>query len=101
MGIFLHTLSIIKGSILNLPDRFHVGTNVTANAAGGGAGQAVSTVVTPGGILPPTFSVTVDPGQDATWYTTSHTTTTFTVVLTPRLAANTLAAGTFAWQLMG
>ena len=41
------------------------------------------------------YAVSVDPQQDATWYTQNKTAVGFQVVMTPRLAANSLAAGTF------
>jgi len=66
-----------------------------ANLAGGGAGQAVTTTVTLDKQLPAEFTVVVNPGQDATWYVNNKTANSFDVVLNPRLAANTLSAGTF------
>ena len=65
-----------------------------ANAVGGGAGQAVTVAVTGLKNLPAKYGVMVSPGQDATWFVSSKTSTGFTVTLNPRLAANTLAAGT-------
>jgi len=66
-----------------------------ANAAGSGAGAAVTTAITWTGEMPPNYMVLVAPNQDATAYVSSKTSTGFNVVLTPRLAANTLAAGHF------
>jgi hypothetical protein len=65
-----------------------------ANVVGGGAGAAVVTAVAIAN-LPANYSVAVNPGQDATWFVSGKTTTGFNVTLSPRLAANTLAAGTF------
>jgi hypothetical protein len=65
-----------------------------ANAAGGGAGAAVATAVV-ASELPAAYQVIVTASQDATAFVTSKTATGFTVTLTPRLAATTLAAGTF------
>ncbi|MBN3757213.1 hypothetical protein G3N95_30025 [Paraburkholderia sp. Tr-20389] len=70
-----------------------------ANAAGGGAGTAVTVVVSGLKGLPSNFGVLVNPGQDATWFVASKTSTGFTITLTPRLAANTLASGTVDWFL--
>ncbi|WP_293857254.1 hypothetical protein [uncultured Alsobacter sp.] len=66
-----------------------------ANAIGGGAGQSVATAVAFDEPLPAAYTVHVTPGQDCTWWISARTTTGFTVNLAPRLAANTLAAGTF------
>ena len=59
-------------------------------------GASVTTAIT-GLTLPANsnYGVIVTPNQDAVAYVTSKTTTGFSVVLNPRLAANTLAAGTF------
>lgn len=66
-----------------------------ANVIGGGAGQNVATVVTFPEALPAGYQVLVGTNQDCVAYVTARTTFGFTVNLTPRLAANTLAAGTF------
>ncbi len=68
-----------------------------ANAAGGSAGAAVVTAVALPSTadLPANYAVVVNPGQDATWFVSGKTATGFNVTLTPRLATNTLAAGTF------
>ncbi len=95
MALDLHTLSLIKGTSLAQSDRLLFGQQLgIANAAGSGAGAAVTVAVAFAGELPPKYNVSVDPGQDATWYITGKTNTGFNVVLNPRLAANTLAAGT-------
>jgi hypothetical protein len=72
-----------------------------ANAAGGGAGAAVTVVVSGLKGLPSNFGVLVNPGQDATWWVDTKTSTGFTIHLLPRLAANTLASGTVDWYLFG
>ena len=98
MGFDLHTIDIKSGSTLpSQQDRLAVGmlTNV-ANVAGSGAGASVVTAVTfSSGALPVSYNVQVTPNQDATAFVTAKTTSGFNVTLTPRLAANTLAAGTF------
>lgn len=66
-----------------------------ANAAGGGAGLNVATVVTFTEPLPASYQVVVGTSQDCVAYVTARTTFGFTVNLTPRLAASTLASGTF------
>lgn len=99
----VHSVSVIAGAPLEKNDRAHLGVLTgVANAAGGGAGQAVTTALTVAG-LPQSgkYTVIVNPGQDATWYVTSKTAAGFSVVLTPRLAASTLAAGTFDVAIVG
>lgn len=92
----LHTISLVKGTQPARQDRLIVGMKCgVINAVGGGAGQSVTTAVTFAEPLPAAYVVSVDPHQDAGWYTTNRTANGFDVVLTPRLAANTLAAGTF------
>ena len=65
-----------------------------ANGVGSGAGAALAVPVT-GLRLPASYAVFVNPSQDATHWISNRTQTGFTVNLAPRLAANTLAAGTF------
>lgn len=96
MGQPIHTVEMLDGSNNSLQDKLKVGLKAhVANAAGSGAGVAVTVAVSFGANanLPANYTVSVDPGQDATWYTSAKTATGFTVNLLPRLAANTLAAG--------
>lgn len=98
MSIFQHTIESPDGATPAHQDRAIIGTIPgIANAAGGGAGAAVTTTVTlsASANLPANYSVLVNPGQDATWYADNKKAASFDVVLTPRLAANTLAVGTF------
>lgn len=93
MTLPVHTIDVLPGSQQAQPDRvLFANLNGVANAAGSGAGAAVTVAVT--GSFPAKYSVLVDPGQDATWYVSAKTETSFTVNLNPRLAANTLSAGT-------
>ncbi|HEP6426903.1 TPA: hypothetical protein VDB83_001174 [Burkholderia cenocepacia] len=98
MSILTHTIESPDGFTPAKQDRVIVGSlpGIT-NAAGGSAGAAVATAVTlpASASLPANYSVLVNPGQDATWYVSNKTSTGFTVTLTPRLAASTLAAGAF------
>ena len=67
-----------------------------ANVIGGGAGLSVVTAVVFKSPMPSAvYSVNVTPNQDAVAFVTAKTTTGFNVTLFPRLAANTLAVGTF------
>lgn len=67
-----------------------------ANVIGAGAGLSVVTAVTLPDAMPDTnYSVQVTPNQDAVAFVTAKTRTGFNVTLFPRLAASTLAAGTF------
>lgn len=98
MSILTHTIESPDGFTPARQDRVIVGSLPgIANAAGGSAGAAVATPVSlpASASLPASYSVLVNPGQDATWYVSSKTASGFTVTLTPRLAASTLAAGTF------
>ncbi|GGH14734.1 hypothetical protein GCM10007036_14240 [Alsobacter metallidurans] len=72
-----------------------------ANAIGGGAGASVATVVTFSEPLPTNYAVLVTPNQDATFWISARSTAGFTVNLAPRLAANTLAAGSFDVAVFG
>ncbi len=95
MSFESHTISAPDGAKPQLNDRAVLGSLIgVANGAGGGAGAAV-TVAVSGLKLPPKYAVVVNPGQDATWFVSAKTAAGFSVTLTPRLAANTLAAGTF------
>lgn len=99
----LHTLEVPDGAFgFNQKGRALIGAGLgVANVIGGGAGQAVTVVVTGLKNLPTAFGVLVNPGQDATWWVDTKTATGFTIHLLPRLAANTLAAGTVDWFLFG
>jgi len=95
MGLPVHTLDVAPGSSPTAqPDRVVLAIleNV-ATAAGGGAGASVTTPIS-GLQLPANYVVQVTPNQDAVPYVTSKTSGGFNVVLNPRLAANTLVAGT-------
>jgi hypothetical protein len=71
-----------------------------ANAPGSGAGASVTTAVS-GLRLPPVYVVQVAASQDAVAFVTGKTASGFSVTLSPRLAANTLAAGTFDVLIVG
>ncbi|MFZ6727354.1 hypothetical protein ACO0K2_17820 [Undibacterium sp. MH2W] len=91
----IHTIDAVNSGF-SRKDKIFMGLGASvANAAGAGAGASVSTNVSGLSGLPSSYAVVVNPGQDATWYITNKTSTGFTVVLTPRLAATTLAAGAF------
>jgi hypothetical protein len=77
-------------------DRVIVGQKLgVANAAGGGAGANVATVVTFTEPLPTNYTVVVQPGQSATWWISNKISFGFTVNLTPNPSSATLAAGSF------
>jgi len=91
-----HTVGVLDGSNISNDDRVTLGIQkAVANVIGGGAGLSVTTTVTFSKELPANYAVAVTPNQDATAYVTNRTSTGFDVVLSPRLAANTLAAGAF------
>ena len=91
----VHSVDIPAGSTPVTTDRVTVGSQMDVpNLAGGSAGAAVTTAVVMAG-LPAKYAVSITPDQDAVFYVTAKTQDGFNVVLNPRLAANTLAAGTF------
>ena len=102
MTQIVHSVSQIRGSTHSRKDRVYTGPILNvANVAGAGAGAAVTTTVTLTNALPLSYVVVVDPKQDATTYVTNRTANSFDVVLTPRLAASTLASGTFDCLIVG
>jgi hypothetical protein len=88
----LHTIAVSSGSDLSRSDRLIFAQLTVSTAAGGSAGASVTTAVTLN--LPPSYKVQLTPSQDAVGYVTSKTSTGFNIVLNPRLASATLAAGT-------
>jgi hypothetical protein len=70
-------------------------------AAGGGAGQTVSTVITFTEPLPASYQVIVSPKLAVVWWITSPTTFGFTVNIAPLLAATTLGASTVDVLVIG
>ncbi len=67
-----------------------------ANVIGSGAGAAVVTAVAFKTPMPDTkYAVQVTPNQDAVAFVSGKTVSGFNVTLRPRLAADTLAVGTF------
>lgn len=95
MALVQHAISLAQPTDPSQLDRLVVGFKAgVANVAGSGAGASVTTAVTFTD-LPAKYSVVVTPSQDAVAYVTSKTNSGFNVVLNPRLAANTLAIGTF------
>lgn len=101
MSNFIHSVEQIDGSTFSRSDRVIVANLVdVATLIGGGAGQTVVTAVSCKG-LPAKYTVNVTPNQDAVAYVTLKTQNGFTVTLSPRLAANTLAAGKIDIQVIG
>lgn len=96
MNLMAHCIEMLAGASLR-KDRLIAGVKQgIANIAGGGAGLSVVTAVSfPAGALPANYTVIVNPKQDATWFTSAHTSSGFSVTMFPRLAANTLASGSF------
>jgi hypothetical protein len=102
MPFDLHTVEVLDlasgstGTSIQNQDKVVVGVqSAVANLIGGGAGQSVVTAVVFANELPASYAVHVTPNQDATAFVTAKTSVGFNVTLFPRLAANTLAAGTF------
>lgn len=92
MSLDLHTVAINSGSdALAQADRVGLAKLTVANAAGGGAGQAVTVAVAL--TLPASYVVHATPSQDATCWISARTQAGFTLNIAPRLAASTLAIG--------
>ena len=92
---FVHTVGVKVGSDQAKQDVFIVAKKAAIpNVIGGAPGASVTTAVAFID-LPATYGVAVTPNQDAVCYVTNKTAAGFNVVMNPRLAANTLAAGTF------
>ena len=90
MAVDLHTVSVIDGMPLANIDRVRMGLLSLPYLAGSGAGAA--SVATFAGSLPPTALILA--GNIANAYVdVALTATGFTLTVTPRNSANTLAAG--------
>jgi hypothetical protein len=103
MSLDVHTVSFQQGSAAPAKsDRLSI-INLYAQANGaGGAGATVTVPVSlPAGVLPASGSYFVDYDMpaDYTVFTTAKTAVGFTVNIQPRLAANSVAAGTFNVQI--
>lgn len=95
----VHTQAFSRGSALPAQqDRLknYVQYGV-ANGAGSAGATVTVAVVVPDGVLPSSgnYFVDYDVGADYTVFTTAKTANGFTVNIQPRLAANSVAAGTF------
>lgn len=92
MSLDIHSISFLDGGAPVRTDRviaaFYPGV-ATPAGSGAGASVAVPFVLN----VSTAYSVQVTPSQDAVPFVTK-TATGFTVTLNPRLAANTLPAGT-------
>jgi hypothetical protein len=68
-----------------------------ANGSGSAGATVAVAVVCQDAVLPASgeYNVAVELGQDCTWFITSKTAGGFTVNIQPRLAANSVAAGSF------
>lgn len=99
----IHTrnIGILPGSLSDDPSQHIFGRFRIAHAIGAGAGLAVATPVTAIKELPPNYTVLVVPNQDATVWITAKTQAGFTINQAPRLAADTLAAGTVDVLIFG
>lgn len=96
MPLDMNVVEVPTGSDVNRTDRKIIAHKAAvANVVGASAGASVATVVSGFTELPASYAVVVTPNQDAVAYVTAKSNTGFTVTLNPRLAANTLAAGTF------
>lgn len=105
MSIDVHTVDLMGPltgvtSSFSRTDRVLMGLNLAiANVAGGSAGASVTTALT--GSLSGTYGVFVSCSADVVASVTSKTVSGFNVVLEPRLATETIAAGTFDVLIVG
>lgn len=97
----VHTIALQNGSLVASPDRLLLGLFSTTNLVGGGAGAAVTKAVTFVESMPANYFVEFDAGQDVVCFATLKTSLGFTININPRLAANTVAAGTVLYKVTG
>lgn len=102
MALDKHTTHVLDGSLAAFTDRTILWAQTVANAAGGGAGSPVTTAVTVAEGLPANYLVLVTCVQPLTAVNvTGKTQSGFNVVLTPTVAATTLAAGSVDILVLG
>lgn len=102
MPFHLHTVELADSSDINNLDRVILYWNANIANLAGTAGTDVTTAVAVTGYqLPATYAVVATPNQDAMASVTSKTSTGFNVVLTPKVATATIAAGTFDVIVIG
>jgi hypothetical protein len=103
MAIDKRVVAVLDGSTAAFTDRELLGVQFgISNPAGASAGASVSVVVTFAEPLPSLgFGVWIGHHQDATAFVTNETLDGFTVTLSPRLASEMLAAGTFDVMILG
>lgn len=95
MPIDCHTVEMVDGSSFARTDRVILATLPgVANAAGSGAGAAVTTTIS-GLSLPASYSVSATANQAAAVSVTNKSYTGFSVTLTPLSSSATLSSGTF------
>lgn len=97
MGIPFHSIDAVDGfNEFAFVDRAEVGINLAVSYPSGAAGVTVTqTVAIPASAnMPTNYFVSVELGFDGTWFITSKSATGFTLNVSPRLAANSVAAGT-------
>jgi hypothetical protein len=102
MAFPVHTVEVMKGSsLLSNQDRVKMLAQFgVANAAGGSAGASVTQNIT-GLDLPANYAVFVDTGADIVYFATNKTQSGFTLTLNPRLATETIAAGSVNIFILG
>ena len=89
----VHTVAVVDGSTLSQTDRVVLALLPARANAAGGAGVAVTVVVT-GLDLPPVYGVQATPSQAALVSVSAKTQAGFTVTLTPLSGSVSLAVGT-------
>ena len=93
MGIAVHTVEFVNGSNgFSRTDRVFMGLMTVPYAAGGSAGASVSATAIVGD-LPATAQFFFSDSADVTSFIASNVSGTLTITVEPRLASETVAAG--------
>jgi len=93
MGIPYHTTYSPDGAGLNLFDRVNLGTVTAVYGPGASAGATVTAAVTWSEPLALPYCAIPSLIEPSSYFITSRTTVGFSMVITPALAAATLAGG--------
>jgi hypothetical protein len=93
MGLSFHSLYTPDGLAVARSDAPWGGI-ATATYAAAGAGVASTVAVSWTEPMPTPYCAIVSPVEDCTWFLSNRTALGFTLNVSPRLAANSLAGGT-------
>lgn len=102
MGVAFHELFAVDGlNNFAVADRIYFGIVPVVYVAGGGAGLAVTKAVTWTEPVPGAYAILFDLPEDAVAFPSLQTSLGFTLNVSPRLAASTLAGGTAYCLIVG